>query len=174
MLFPELAPARKHSGPPPLVPPAVHDPEDLGEDYRPADESAAQAERDPFPVDPAVVERGIRSHAQLQNRLAQHLVGRGVIPKRPRASDPQWDLLWREDGVVWVAEVKSLTASNEERQLRIGLGQLLRYRHRLAAAGIEARAAMFVERSPTDPEWISLCDDLDVLLAWPSVLEERL
>jgi hypothetical protein len=42
-----------------------------------------------------------------------------------------------------VAEVKSLTRSNEERQLRLGLGQLLRYRHRLAAQEGTAHAVTF-------------------------------
>jgi hypothetical protein len=29
--------------------------------------------RDPFPVDPGVVERGVREHARLQNALAAHI-----------------------------------------------------------------------------------------------------
>jgi hypothetical protein len=146
-----------------------------GRPYRPADEVAAQAERDPFPVDPAVVERGVRSHTKLQNLLARHIASAGWKPKTPDSGDPLWDVLWTtSDGTVWVAEVKSLTPANEERQLRLGLGQLLRYRHRLGAGGSPAKAALMIEHEPSDPEWAELCTELDVVLVWPEVLTERL
>ena len=67
---------------------------------------------------------------------------------------------------TWVCEVKSLTVENEEKQLRLGLGQVLRYRHLLQAKG-EIRAALILERSPTDLSWIELCKRLGVSLAWP-------
>jgi len=64
-----------------------------------------------------------------------------------------------------VAEVKSITAENEEQQLRLGLGQVLRYRQRLAALGHDRVVAVLVpERQPRDPSWHELCQDLGVVL----------
>ncbi len=40
-------------------------------------------------------------------------------------------ILWLNGEEAWVAEVKSLTTTNEEPQLRLGLGQVLIYRQRL-------------------------------------------
>jgi hypothetical protein len=171
-LFPQLADATANATVPPPVPDAAGKGDTLGADYEPADEEASQTERDPFPVDPAIVERGIRSHAVLQNKLAAHIKSLGLAPKKPEKDDPAWDVLWRDaQGEVWVAEVKSLTPSNEERQLRLGLGQLLRYRFRLAAQEGTAHAVLMVEHEPRDTTWKDLCDELGVVLAWPGHLD---
>ena len=50
---------------PPTKPPM---PDELGRSYRPADEDAAISERDPFPTDPAVVERGVRDMREPKTR----------------------------------------------------------------------------------------------------------
>lgn len=97
----------------------------------------------------------------------------GHTPTRPKAGNPLWDLLWETESCVWVAEVKSITDKNEERQLRLGLGQLLRYRHRLITSAVAARAVLMIERARMDSEWNTLCADLDVVLVWPAVLDER-
>jgi hypothetical protein len=172
--LPKLAAVAADAAPPPEVPTAGTPLADLGADYVPADEEAAQPDRDPFPVDPAVVERGVRSHAKLQNAVAAYAAAQGFHVKKPQADNPRWDVLWTDANVVWIAEVKSLTTKNEERQLRLGLGQLLRYRHRLLKNGIDARAVLAVEREPVDLEWQELCDGLGVVLAWPAVFEQRL
>lgn len=156
---------------PPTKPPM---PDELGRSYRPADEDAAISERDPFPTDPAVVERGVRGHARTQNALAVHIATQGFAPLSPAKDDPLYDLLWRDGATLCVAEVKSLTTKNEERQLRLGLGQVLRYRQRLHASSPDVRAHLVTECQPTDPAWQGLCDELDVVLAWPEVLQERL
>lgn len=172
--FPQLSKAASTAtGPPPV--PAKMDRAELGSAYEPANEAARQAHRDPFPVDPAVVERGVRSHAFLQNLLAAHVQGKGFEPKRPGPNDPAWDVLWRdENGEVWVAEIKSLTPSNEERQLRLGLGQVLRYRHRLAAEEGIAHAVLMTEYEPRDRTWTDLCSDLGVILTFPEALASAL
>lgn len=141
--------------------------------YRRANEDAAIPERDPFPVDPAVVERGVRGHARTQNQLADHVEALGFLPERPDPDDPKYDLLWRDGETVYVAEVKSLTEANEERQLRLGLGQLLRYRHGLGRAGATVQAMLVCEREPTDRSWHELCSGLGVELVWPAVLSDR-
>jgi DDE superfamily endonuclease len=80
-------------------------------------------------------------------------------------SGPNFDLAWQKNGTVFVAEVKSITVENEEQQLRLGLGQVLRYRQRLAALGYDPVVAVLVpERQPCDPSWRELCQDLGVVL----------
>jgi hypothetical protein len=59
---------------------------------------------------------------------------------------------------TWVAEVKSITAQNETRQLRHGLGQVLHYRHLLAAEGREVQAMLVTERQWAEPSWAELLD----------------
>lgn len=129
-----------------------------------------QVERDPFSVDPAAVERGLRSHRELQNLLAEKVAEIGYKPRRPQALDPPWDLLWLNGREAWVAEVKSLTTTNEERQLRLGLGQVLIYRQRLQQLHSSVKAVLMVKWKPLDPDWHALCDSLDVRLLWPDAL----
>lgn len=143
--------------------------------YRHADPEIATADRDPFAIDPSVVDRGLRGHAVTQNDLARALEHRGLVPLRPRANDPQFDLSWVVGTRTYVAEVKSLTASNEERQLRLALGQVLRYAHQLGRRlGTRVRPVLAVEREPTDPSWIALCDSLDARLVWPARFDEMI
>ncbi|WP_139128604.1 hypothetical protein [Micromonospora humi] len=88
------------------------------------------------------------------------------------------DLAWRDvDGHQFIAEVKSVLAGNEVEQLRLGLGQVLDYRHRLAAHGVAATAVLLVSHC-TDPAWPAICADSGVLLltaeeepTWPAKLD---
>ena len=100
----------------------------IGTEYRAADEYASAATRDPFSVDPALVERGCRGHAATQNALAAFLQARGIEPLSPSSPQINFDLGWRAADRFFVAEIKSCTNANIEKQLRLGLGQVLRYR----------------------------------------------
>jgi len=145
----------------------------LGDEYRPADELAVLGERDPFSVDPALVERSVRGHAITQNGLAFYLRSQAMEPRSPRADEPNFDLAWRIGDFVFVAEVKSLTLKNEEKQLRLGLGQVLRYAHQLGH-NVVVKPVLAVERRPNDHTWMQLCERLGVILVWPEVFSERL
>jgi hypothetical protein len=124
--------------------------------------------RAPFTVDPATVERGLRGHAETQNQLAAALTAGGLVPRSPRPDEPNFDLAWQRDDVVLVAEVKSTTVLNEERQLRLGLGQVLRYRSLIKNKHDgEVRAVLVAEREPADSSWRELCAELDVTFAVP-------
>jgi hypothetical protein len=68
---------------------------------------------------------------------------------------------------AWVAEVKSTTPPNGERQLRLGLGQVTRYRQLLAEDGRTVRALIATEREPSDPSWATLCEEQGIVLGWP-------
>jgi len=104
-----------------------------------------------------VVAWGLRGHTDTQNELANVLSNAGIEPRRGLPSGPNFDLAWQKDGTVFVAEVKSATAENEEHQLRLGLGQVLRYRHCLAALGYDRVVAVLVpELSRATPPDASL------------------
>jgi hypothetical protein len=137
----------------------------LGAPYRQVPVTGLSGSRDPFSVDPALVERGLRGHTDTQNELASVLSNTGIEPRRGLPPGPNFDLAWQKDGTVFVAEVKSITAQNEEHQLRVGLGQVLRYRHHLSALGHNRVVAVLVpERQPRDPSWRELCQELGVVL----------
>jgi hypothetical protein len=137
----------------------------LGAPYRQVPVTGLSGSRDPFSVDPALVERGLRGHTDTQNELASVLSNAGIEPRRGLPPGPVFDLAWQKNGTVFVAEVKSTTAGNEENQLRVGLGQVLRYRQHLSALGHDRVVAVLVpERPPHDPSWRVLCQDLGVVL----------
>ena len=94
----------------------------LGTAYREATVSPLPSERQPFTVDPALVERGLKGHADTQNELATGPSPAGIEPRSRLPYEPNFDLAWEAKGTVFVAEVKSVTDENEEEQLRLGLG----------------------------------------------------
>jgi hypothetical protein len=138
----------------------------LGVAYRVQDEHAALSGPAPFDVDPTVVERGTLAHRATQNALAQFLQERGLPPLSPAVGDPDFDIAWRFRDRLFVGEVKSITARNEEKQLRLGLGQVLRYAQQLAR-NISVTPVLIAERCPIDPTWQTLCNQLGVILLWP-------
>jgi hypothetical protein len=73
-----------------------------------------------------------------------------------------------------VAEVKSITKATEERQMRIAIGQVLRYRQQLARDGRQARALIAMETAPHDESWIELCGQEGIALVWPEVMAQAL
>jgi hypothetical protein len=166
-LFPSLSPATAPSQQ------RTQRRQDVGTEYRPADEEATVGQRDPFSVDPALVERALRGHASTQNRLAAYLRELGFEPRSPLPDEPNFDLAWIKGDVTWVAEIKSLTRLNEEKQLRLGLGQLLRYRQLLSSRG-KVCAVLVTEYCPNDPTWKALCEELGILLVWPESWHKRI
>ncbi len=122
---------------------------------------------DPFAVDPERVERGTVAHEQTLSALGSFLQANGRQPLAPAPDDPEFDLAWTDNAVTYVAEVKSVTDANEDKQLRLGLGQALWYRHLLAVGGRQVRAVLVAEREPRDARWREVCSGCGVLLTWP-------
>ncbi len=138
----------------------------LGAPYKPEDENVSIAATQPNERDPSVMERGTRGHRKTQNSLAEYLIGHRIAPMSP-IGEPSFDVAWNHEGKLFVAEVKSVTDQNEESQLRLGLGQVLRYRHQMCAGETPVIAVLVPERRPTDPRWMELCESLGVRLVWP-------
>jgi hypothetical protein len=141
----------------------------LGREYVRADEHPEITPHAPehTGLDPDLGGRGLQAHNVTQNLLASAVEQAGYAPRRPKPDEPQYDLAWEVGEVVWVAEVKSITLHNEERQLRLALGQVVRYRQLLAAEGRAVRAMIAVEHEPRDPTWVDLCGQEEITLAWP-------
>jgi hypothetical protein len=154
-----------------LEPPASNPPR-LGSPYRQAEVREGAGARDPFSTDSALIERGLRGHADTQNELAEVLREAGIEPLSPKPGEPNYDLAWQAQDATCVAEVKSITNVNEDLQLRLGLGQVLWYRHRLAGVGYDNVIAVLVpERAPRDTAWEQLCNKLGVVLLSGGELE---
>jgi hypothetical protein len=140
----------------------------LGREYVEADEHAEIAPSAPEHVglDPDLGGRGVRAHNVTQNLLAEAVRSAGHEPRRPKPDEPQYDLAWEAGDETWVAEVKSITPQNEERQLRTALGQVLRYCQLLEEEGRTVKPMIATEVTPTDPSWIDLCAREGIVLVW--------
>jgi hypothetical protein len=147
----------------------------LGRVYIEADEHPEIQRNAPehIGLDPDLGGRGLRAHNVTQNLLASAVEQSGHEPRRPKPDEPQYDLAWEAGDVTWVAEVKSITPQNEERQLRQALGQVLRYRQVLTEWRRDVRALIAVEREPSDATWPVLCAEEGIVLVWPPIALDR-
>ena len=121
-------------------------------------------------IDPDAADRATQGHAKTQNMLADFLVAAGLTPRSWSVAEPPYDLAWESNGTICVAEVKSLTRRNEERQLRMAVGQVLRYAQQLAYKQKPVAKIIATERKPADPTWLDLCASLGIKLVWPGTL----
>jgi hypothetical protein len=141
--------------------------------YRPASETGAATPRDPFVVDPDVVDRGLVGHASTQNALAAAVESAGLEPLSPGPRDPDFDLAWIDrHGRCIVVEVKSLTRANESKQLRLGLGQVLDYADSLRDDGRNVLPVLAVEKEPVERRWLRVCETVGVQLVWPELFSK--
>ncbi len=127
-----------------------------------------------FRFDPDVIDRGTNAHKKVQNQLADAVKARGWEPLSPSDSDPLFDVGWIVTDTAWIAEVKSLTPANEERQLRLGLGQVLSYAHLVDWGFENNHPVLAVEREPSSGYWPDLCESHGVALSWPAVFDKLL
>lgn len=127
-----------------------------------------------FSVDPDAIDRGTNAHKDVQDQLADAVSARGWEPLSPSGADPLFDIGWVVADTAWIAEVKSLTESNEDRQLRLGLGQVLSYAYLVDWGAATNRPVLAVERKPSAPHWPDLCASHGVKLSWPDTFEELL
>jgi hypothetical protein len=154
----------------------INAPMDLGRAYREADEIIEEIQKEAPPSrDPDSMGRGRAAHNRTQNCIAAAVRELGWLPRSPKPEEPEFDLAWSTDVGVFVCEVKSLTAQNEERQLRMAIGQVIRYRQKLTAAGHEPTTAVIAtETTPIDVSWDQLCRHEGILLIWPEVAKTRI
>jgi hypothetical protein len=173
LALPELAPLvdlAESSRATPADPAPLVRADSFGTRYRRPDEDVSTlVDRDPQMVDPNLLDRALRAHRRIQNQLHEALAAAGFDPRSPAPGEPEFDIGWEDGAAVCVAEIKSMSDTNEERQLRLALGQVLRYAHLLERSGREVRRFIAVEREPKDESWIQLSSSLGVTLVWPEI-----
>jgi hypothetical protein len=154
----------------------VEAPSKVGRAYSDANENPFNAEQEaPRAKDPDSAGRGLAAHNRTQNYLAGVIHDIGWLARSPTAAEPQYDLAWLANDMLYVCEVKSLIRENEERQLRMATGQIIRYRQQLTAKGHEpCFAVICTERQPSDTSWDELCEREGIILVWPKVATARL
>jgi hypothetical protein len=148
-------------------------PNRVGETYRPARENSGVAQADPFERDPQQLERALNAHGVLQNAIAGWAEGHGFRAMSPVGTDPQFDIAYRlPDETLVLVEVKSATTANFEGQLRIGLGQLLRYGEIMRNRGERVSLAIAAELEIVDDDWLSLFRRLEVSVVAAQSLDD--
>jgi len=122
----------------------------------------------PWLYDPSELDRATREHRALENWLITSLLEAGSVPLDP-AGEPQFDVAWtKRSGELVVCEVKTTSGGNETKQLRLGIGQVLHYRHVMRRAlPMNVSATLLVSAAPTDADWLEICDQLSIVLFWP-------
>jgi hypothetical protein len=153
----------------------VNAPSEIGRVYRSADEDPPYSQKEaPSSKDPDSAGRGLAAHNRTQNKIADIIRQLGFMPKSPKSNEPDFDIAWKVNESLFVCEVKSITQINEEKQLRMAIGQVIRYRQKLNSMGYEpVRAVIAAERKPTDTSWDELFSNEDIVFVWPDVAKKR-
>lgn len=146
----------------------------FGVAYRRAgDDDPAEVELLAHLADLAELDRATKRHMDLQDRLADALRRRGVEPRSPGGRQPQFDLAFEHTGECFVVEVKSGDPVSAQ-QVRLGVGQLLEYRHLLRdTVSQQVRAVLLVEAEPPHP-WGALAAALGIQVLRADQLKESL
>lgn len=139
----------------------------LGIDYKEAKEESTFDSHKPFEIDPNEIDKSTIEHKIAQNLLANWLLSKGLKPLSPYPNGPQFDLAWI-DKEKFVVEVKSINESNESKQIRLAIGQVLEY-----AFETEAKPVIMLNKQPKDTRWQLLCDHLNIQLFFPEMLATK-
>ncbi len=144
--------------------------------FVPRNEDVRSRQAAPWSRDPSEVDRALSAHARVERLVAEEAAAEGWSARSYGRGDPVFDLLLEAPGanVRVVVEVKSTTSANEEKQLRLALGQVLRYRQLMTADSVRVGAWVAIERPPRDGSWRELLAGLGVSLVWPAIVREQL
>lgn len=120
------------------------------------------------------LDKGTVAHEATVTALSRVLERKGLLPQRPGRHAPAFDLGWTEDGAVYIAEVKSLTGTDQTQQIRLGLGQVLDYAQQIRQSGAESatvRPVLVLEYEPTHSRWKETASSAGVELIWGPAFE---
>lgn len=136
--------------------------------------AASRREVESFDEDPEVWEYdpSERDRATMQHRLLENWLMDSLRSVGIEALDvihgPAFDVGWRVGSTFFVCEVKS-TSGSEDKQLRLGMGQVLHYQWQLRRHyGGTVVAALLVGQIPSDESWVNLASEHGITLFWPS------
>ena len=148
--------------------------ETLGTSYRLADEEVAISKHKPFEIDPDVVDRGSQAHRRIQNKVAAIPQSNGIAAQSPNNTTINFDIGWAVGNSYFIAEVKSVTKKNEEKQLRLGLGQILRYASLVSPESKKTIKPILIAEAVHDPSWYDTCASVGVRLIESKDIETQL
>lgn len=119
-------------------------------------------------LDLSQLDRATFAHEETVTLLIRHLAAQGIEVRGHARGAPRFDAGWSRGDFVYIAEVKSLTGTSEDQQIRLGMGQILDYVHQLAKARTfgDIQPVLVLEKRPKDVRWESLFEARGVLLAW--------
>ena len=122
-------------------------------------------------IDLDALEKGTKHHEATRTALADFLTANGISPREHGL----------EAAFTWAGSATTVPSGSPEsraspkhrsaKQLRLGLGQLLDYRHACTRPNRTVRAALVVEHEPSDLQWVGICAVVGVVLAWPDRFE---
>ena len=122
------------------------------------------------------LDRGTAAHEATVAALSKTLEQRGLLPQRPGRHAPVFDLGWTENGVVYIAEVKSLTGTDQTQQIRLGLGQVLDYAQQIRQSRLAAfpvQPVLVLEHAPSHTRWAETASSAGVeLICGPTFLKQ--
>lgn len=127
----------------------------------------------PLALDLSRLDEGTKAHEATLTALIRRLGARGIEVCGPARNAPLFDAGWVCDDEVFIAEVKSLSETNEDQQIRLGIGQILDYAHQLQHldASHKIRPVLVLERQPTGARWRGVADSSGILLIWGPIFE---
>lgn len=133
----------------------------VGSPYRAATRPRARAEsRVLVEIDMDDLDARTDEHMELQDRVSVVLEDLGLEPLSWKAPEPFYDLAFELGPIIVVVEVKTLGPGANAQQMRLGLGQLLEYKHRLEKQHQrEVRGVLVASRPIPDP-WPAIFADV--------------
>ncbi|XMA39418.1 hypothetical protein O1157_30220 [Streptomyces albogriseolus] len=156
----------KRGGRPVVVPPhAAYDVLGAPLQVRQRGRSTAQE----LKVDLSSLDEGTAAHERTVDALIKHLGRRGTEVHTFARNSPRFDAGWAVGKDIFVAEVKSLTGTSQDQQIRLGIGQVLDYAHQLrtrTGSGASIQPILVLEKKPADGRWSSLAQAVGIQLTW--------
>jgi len=109
------------------------------------------------------------THNEMQNEISDFLESEGIDILD--TSSPNVDLCWKKDDQFYFLEVKSIHDTNENEQIRRGIGQIAEYRHHFEVQGYKVeKAYLAVTKEPTKKHWNEVCSAVGIHLITPTTI----
>lgn len=116
-------------------------------------------------VDLSGLDRGTAAHEATIEALIKHLASKGTQALGPIRGAPRFDAGWERGKTAFIAEVKSLSDTNEDQQIRLGIGQILDYAWQMPP-GRKVTPVLVLEKRPPSERWEHVAKRAGILLTY--------